>query len=195
MLRDNLGGYPNVKIINQDILKLDLKKILGRLKKRIKVVGNIPYYISSPIIEQLIKSRNKIEAIFITVQKEFAERAAGEPGSKEFGAFSCFVQYFTIPEKIFIIKKTSFFPVPKVDSCFLRLDIKRKTMLGPKQEKLLFKITRAAFNQRRKTLRNSLKKIIPREKLEKFFNTRRIDRNTRPESLNLTDFFALAKII
>jgi 16S rRNA (adenine1518-N6/adenine1519-N6)-dimethyltransferase len=194
ILRDNLKGYPNVKIINQDILKLDLQKFLGRFKKRIKVVGNIPYYISSPIIEQLIKSRNKIEAIFITVQKEFAERAAGKPGSKEFGAFSCFVQYFTIPEKIFIIKKTSFFPVPKVDSCFLRLDIKRKTMLGPKQEKLLFKIIRASFNQRRKTLRNSLKDVIPGENLERFFAARRIDRNTRPEKLTLADFASLIRI-
>ena len=188
-LKQELKDYANVQIINQDILKLDLNKLS---KQKLKVVGNIPYYISSPIIEHLIKYREKIDTIFISVQKEFAKRLAAPCGSKDFGSLSCFVQYYTEPEAIFYIKKNCFYPVPKVDSCFLRLNLQKKSRLSKQREKFLFKIIRAAFNKRRKTLRNSLQGIILKKNLEEFFSKYGIDSNIRPEGLSLENFIKLA---
>lgn len=193
-LKNNLEDYSNIEIINQDILRFNLKSYLRRIKRRIKVVGNIPYYISTPLIEYLIKFRDKIDAIFITVQKEFAARITATAGSKLYGAFSCFAQYYFEPKGILNIKKTCFFPVPKVDSCLVRLKIRSKHPAEPKDEKLFFKIIRTAFNYRRKTLRNSLGNIIPRENLETFFNKYGIDSNIRPEDLSLEDFANLTNI-
>lgn len=194
-LKDNLKGYPNVKIINQDILKINLKRYFSHFKKRIKVVGNIPYYITTPIFEHLLEFKDKIGTIFITVQKEFAQRITALPESKDYGSLSCFLQYYTEPKVFFHIKRNSFFPVPKVDSCFLRLDVKQKTNLNKKREKLLFKIIRAAFNKRRKTLRNSLNNIVTQQKLDMFFNKYSIDSNIRPEDLTLNDFTNLTDLI
>lgn len=194
LLKSNLKGCPNIEVINQDILKFSLKKIYRKLNKkaRLKVFGNIPYYISSPIIAHLFKDRDKIESIFITVQKEFARRIVACPGSKDYGAFSCFVQYYTEPEIVLKIKKTCFFPRPKVDSCLLRLRMRLHPAVRPKDESLFFKIIRASFNQRRKTLKNSLAGIIPSAKLGAFFNKYGIDARVRPEDLSLQDFANLS---
>lgn len=192
-LRDTFKGCPNVAIINQDILKFNPGNYFAKIKKRIKIIGNIPYYISTPVIELLIKFRDAVDSIFITVQKEFALRMVAHPGSKEYGSFSCFVQYYLEPEIILHVKKTCFFPRPAVDSCFLKLGIKRRLPLAGAQEKLLFRIIRGSFNQRRKTLKNSLADIITREKLERFFLKSNIDNRLRPEELGLEDFIALTK--
>jgi len=193
-LENNLKAYSNTEVINQDILNFNLKKYLGKIKRRIKVVGNIPYYISSPIVEYLIKFRDKIDVIFITVQKEFARRVTSAAGSKLYSAFSCFAQYYFEPKIILNIKKTCFFPVPKVDSCLVRLKIRPRPPVEPKDEKLFFKIIRTAFNYRRKTLRNSIATIISRQRLERFFNKYGIDSNTRPELLSLQDFANLTNM-
>ncbi len=161
ILKENLQNYSNVKIINQDILKFNLKKCFGKSRTKLKVIGNIPYYITTPILQYLIRFRDKIESIFITVQKEFAKRILAPCGGKEYGSFSCFIQYYTRPQIKFVVKKTCFQPSPKIDSCFLRLEIKRKTPLKKSKESQLFNLIRTAFNKRRKTLRNSLKGIIP----------------------------------
>ncbi len=192
VLKTNVSKYPNVKIINKDILKFDLARYFEKERNKIKILGNIPYYISSPIIEHLLKFRDKIDSIFITVQKEFAKRIAAFPGSKDYGSFSCFTQYYTIPKIMFYIKKTSFLPVPNVDSCFLRLDIRKAPAVETKDEPFLFKLIRAAFNKRRKTLRNSLSDIISKEKLGLFFSSYMIDPNIRPEDLSLHDFASLS---
>jgi len=194
-LKDNVRGYSNIKIINQDILKLDLKSCFPRSKNKIKVVGNIPYYITTPIIEHLLKYRDKIETIFITVQKEFAERIAANSGSKEFGSFSCFVQYYCVPKILFFIKRTCFLPPPRVDSCLLWLEVRESADVKIKDEKLFFKIIRASFNKRRKTLRNSLDGVVPLQKLTEFFKEHGIDSNTRPERLTLKDFANLTNSI
>jgi len=188
------GSSNNIEVICQDILKLDLKKRFIRLKKRLKIIGNIPYYISSPIVEHLFKFREQIDTVFITVQRELAMRMTARPGSKEYGSFSCFVQYYTEPKIILNIKKTCFFPRPKVDSCFLKMAIRRQPLLAKKEERLLFKIIRAAFNQRRKTLKNSLAGIILPQKLEVYFNKFGIDNRKRPEDLSLEDFKNLVYI-
>ena len=193
-LKVNLKDYSNAEIINQDVLNLNFRKYFGKLKNKIKVFGNIPYYISSSIIEYLIKFRDKIEVIFITVQKEFAKRITAVPGSKVYGAFSCFVQYYFEPKIILNIKKTCFLPKPKVDSCLVRLGVLKLPRVRPKDEKLFFKVIRAAFSKRRKTLRNSLSGIISLQKLDKFFNKNSIDSNIRPEDLSLEDFANLSDV-
>lgn len=190
LLKEGFKDYKNVKIINQNILKFNLNSYFAKTK--IKVIGNIPYYITSPIIEHLFKYKDKIEAIFLTVQKEFGQRMCASKGSKDYGAFSCFVQFHAKPGIIFNIKKNSFYPAPKVDSCFLRLVIRGKPLFTLKNESLLFKIIRAAFNQRRKTLRNSLKNIVSPQKLEAYFSRYKITPNIRPEDLGLEDFTNLA---
>ncbi|MDD4953339.1 MAG: 16S rRNA (adenine(1518)-N(6)/adenine(1519)-N(6))-dimethyltransferase RsmA [Candidatus Omnitrophica bacterium] len=193
ILKDNLKAFLNIEVINKDILKLDLKRYFAG--KRIRVVGNIPYYISSPILEHLIEHRAVIQDIFITVQKEFARRVVSPPGGKEYGAFSCFVQYYLEPEIVFDIKKNSFSPVPKVDSSLLKLVVRPHPAVNPKDEKLFFKLIRAAFGQRRKTLRNSLSELIPADRLNDFFKAQKIDPNTRPEKLSLLDFANLSNIV
>lgn len=191
LLEDKVKDYANINVIKKDILKLDLQKIIAPLNQKIKVFGNIPYYISTPIIAHLLKFRKNIGIIFITVQKEFARRITASAGSKDYGSLSFFVQYYTNPKKVLAIKRSSFFPPPKVDSCLLRLEPREKLPLGTVKEKFLFKVVRAAFNQRRKTLRNSLKGLLPPKKLERFFLKYSIDKNTRPERLTRHDFINL----
>lgn len=206
-LRDNTKGYTNIKIINQDILRFNLRRYFWKLNpvrnvlnskdkisNGIKVVGNIPYYITTPIIEHLLSYRDRIETIFITLQKEFAQRITARPGSNDYSSFSCFVQYYTIPKILFFIKKTSFLPRPKIDSCLVELKIREKPAVRVKNERLFFRIIRNAFNQRRKTLRNSLEGVIPLRKLSTFFEVYNIDRNIRPEDLTLENFACLANL-
>jgi 16S rRNA (adenine1518-N6/adenine1519-N6)-dimethyltransferase len=197
ILKEELKEFSNVRIITADFLKTELWELISIDKGssgKLKVFGNIPYYITTPIIARLIKYRRKIRAAFLTVQKEFAQRIIAAPGTGDYGSFSCFVQYYTEPEIIFLIKKNSFFPVPKVDSAFLRLNFKQELPLKARQEQALFKVTRAAFNQRRKTLRNSLAGIISEVKLNKFFNKYGLDTRIRPQDLSLQDFINLSKI-
>ncbi len=193
-LAANLKDFTNAEIIRQDILKFDLKKYFCSVKQKLKVFGNIPYYISSPIIEHLIKFRDKISDIFITVQKEFALRMIAHPDSKEYGSFSLFTQYYTEPGIVFAIKKNSFYPAPKVDSVLLNIKIRQNPAVKVKDEKLFFKITRGAFNLRRKTLRNSLLGIVSAQNLERFFDRYNISCNIRPEALSLQDFANLTNI-
>lgn len=196
ILKHNLANLKNVEIINQNILKFDFKNYFRKIKKRIKVAGNIPYYITTPIIERLLEYKDKIEVIFIAVQKEFASRLISGPDRKEYGSLSCFLQYYTKPQIMFFISKNCFRPVPKVDSCFLKLSIRRTPPVKIKDEKLFFNLIRTSFNQRRKTLRNSLKDIIPKQqKLEMFFEKYAIDRNIRPENLALSDFAHLSECV
>jgi 16S rRNA (adenine1518-N6/adenine1519-N6)-dimethyltransferase len=187
IMQDTLKDYGNIIIINRDILKLDLEKYFDKTETKIRIIGNIPYYITTPIIEHLLKYRNKIKDIFITVQKEFAERLTANPGPKEYGSLTCFVQYYMQPKYLFTLRKSCFRPVPEVDSALIRLDIRQEPAVKVKSEELLFKIIRAAFNQRRKTLKNSLKGILPTESLGKFSKA-------RPEDLSLGDFAHLANL-
>lgn len=190
-LQKEFKDISSARIIHADILKTDIRKLLGEEGRPVKVFGNIPYYITTPIIEHLLEYRAVISQVFLTVQKEFGERMTASPGSKTYGSLSCFVQYYTEPKILFIIKRNSFFPRPKVDSCFLRMEIRKELPLGPEKEKQFFKVVRAAFNQRRKTLRNSLKGHFPQERLEGFFRASGKSKNTRPEELSPQDFIEL----
>lgn len=194
VLTESVGSFDNVSIINEDVLKFDLPGIIAedKIKGRIKVFGNIPYYISSPIIERLLDFHKSISAIFITVQKEFAKRVVASPGKKDYGSFSCFVQYYTSPRIIFDISRNCFKPSPKVDSSFLELQIRKNPAVILKDEKLFFKIIRAAFNQRRKVLGNSLSELVAPEALQVFFRKSGLNPLARPETLGLKDFALLA---
>ncbi|MDD5465061.1 MAG: 16S rRNA (adenine(1518)-N(6)/adenine(1519)-N(6))-dimethyltransferase RsmA [Candidatus Omnitrophica bacterium] len=186
-LEKNLSAYNNCKIIKSDILKFEITGFLQeeKIKQKIKVIGNIPYYISSPIIEHLINYRNNIGEVFMTVQKEFGRRVCAVPGSKEYGSFSCFAQYYARCRVLFEINKRCFNPVPKVDSSFLSLKFREKPAVNVGDETLFFKLIRAAFNQRRKTLRNSLEGLLDRQELERVLDSAGINRNVRPEDLSL----------
>jgi 16S rRNA (adenine1518-N6/adenine1519-N6)-dimethyltransferase len=192
-LQQALGAYDNCQLLKGDILKFDLDKFLqnNNIRQKIKVIGNIPYYISSPIIEQLIKYRQRISTAFITVQKEFGRRVRAPAGSKEYGSFSCFTQYYCQCRILFEIKRNSFKPAPNVDSCFLYLKFRDKPPVSVRDEEMFFKLIRTAFNQRRKTLRNSLENLADQEKLGEFLLQAGINKNIRPEDLSLEEFAKL----
>ncbi|MCM8796808.1 MAG: 16S rRNA (adenine(1518)-N(6)/adenine(1519)-N(6))-dimethyltransferase RsmA [Candidatus Omnitrophica bacterium] len=192
VIRERFAQSKNIKVICADILKMDLSKKFKFLRRKMVVVGNIPYYISTPIIEHLFSSRGRIKTVFLTLQKEFAERVVAACGSKAYGALSCFIRYYSHPQLLFRIPAGCFFPVPKVDSAFVRLDMKKSFRLSGEREKMLFTIIRTSFNQRRKTLRNSLKDVISADKLFLFFEKYRIRKDIRPDALSLQDFVNLS---
>jgi 16S rRNA (adenine1518-N6/adenine1519-N6)-dimethyltransferase len=193
LLAEVLNGHKNYQIIKGDILKFDLNKFVkdNQIDQKLIIIGNIPYYITSPIIEYLIKNRQMISRAFLTVQKEFGQRIRAHPGSKEYGSFSCFVQYYAQPQILFEIKRNSFKPVPNVDSCFLSLAFRRHPPVAVADEEAFFKLIRTAFGQRRKTLRNSLQAIVEKKQLEGYLLKQGIDKNVRPEDLSLEQFSGL----
>jgi 16S rRNA (adenine1518-N6/adenine1519-N6)-dimethyltransferase len=185
LLRSKAGS--SVEIIHADFLKWDMRD----LPEDLLVVGNIPYYISTPIIEKLIRERSKYAEAFLTVQLEFGQRLTAPAGGKDYGSLSCFAQYYTDIKILFKIKGTCFYPVPKVNSCFLRLKGRppiKKPLAG---EDMLFKLIQTAFQQRRKTIVNSLKTLAGKEKLEPSLKKLGIDPRSRPESLNLLNYIEL----
>ena len=186
--------FPNLKLVCGGILEFDIKKIAG--SKKIKVIGNLPYYITTPVIEYLIENRRSIESGLITVQREVANRLLAGPGSKEYSSISCFVQYYTKPAYIYTIKRASFYPSPDVDSSLVRLDFLRTPPAVLKDEALFFKIVRGAFNQRRKSVINSLSREavlgLPKEKVAAVLGNIGISPAIRPESLGLAEFARIA---
>ena len=160
-------GLPKLKVFNEDILEYDLNKVF--MGDKIKVVGNLPYYITTPVIEYIIENRKIIESALIMIQKEVADRLLAPPGSKDRGSISCFVQYYTKLEHLCAIDRNSFYPVPGVDSSLLRLNILDKPAQHVRDETVFFKIIRGAFDQRRKSIINSLSREavlnIPKEEL------------------------------
>jgi 16S rRNA (adenine1518-N6/adenine1519-N6)-dimethyltransferase len=195
MLEAQFKDDPRVTIIHQDFLKTDIAGLRKTAHTRVKVFGNIPYYITSPIIEHLFEFCSYISNIYLTVQKEFGQRIVAEPGTEHYGSFSCFVQYYTQPKIEFLIKRTCFYPAPKVDSCLLSLHMRPSPAVSVKNEQLLFNIIRTSFQQRRKTLRNSLKELIPRDKLDSFFEKYSINSKARSETLSLQHFANLANLV
>ncbi|MBF0484996.1 MAG: ribosomal RNA small subunit methyltransferase A [Candidatus Omnitrophica bacterium] len=173
---------------DSDILKFDFSKIQGP----IKVVGNLPYYISTPIIELVITNRKLFTSLFMTVQLEFGERLVAAPGSKEYGSFSCFVQFYTKPRILFKIPPSAFHPVPKVTSCFMRLDLRLEPPEEVKDETFFLKVIRQAFLQRRKSLVNSLGALASKDKLFLALSAAGVDPKARAEELGLAQFARIA---
>jgi 16S rRNA (adenine1518-N6/adenine1519-N6)-dimethyltransferase len=184
-----LGLPSSAEIVHADFLKWDM----GHLPSGIKVVGNIPYYISTPIIEKLIEHRSQISTSFLTVQLEFGQRLTAKPGGKEYGSLTCFAQYYAELRMLFKIKNTCFKPAPKVDSCFLSLSTRPHPQGAGNDEEFLFKLIQTAFQQRRKNIVNSLKGMVGKVKLEESLHALGIDPNARPENLTLSNYIELSK--
>ena len=172
ILKDTLAEYNNVDVLNEDILKVNISKLAEEKNngKPIKVVANLPYYITTPIIMGLFESHVPINSITIMVQKEVADRMQEGPGSKEYGALSLAVQYYAKPEIVVNVPPSCFMPQPKVGSAVIRLTRHSEPPVTVKSEKLLFQVIRASFNQRRKTLANGLANYgafgLPKEELQ-----------------------------
>jgi len=189
--------YPNLHLFNDDILKFDLKKAVS--SKRIKILGNLPYYVTTPIIEYIIQNGSMIDSALVVMQKEVAGRLSAKPGSKDYGSISCFVQYYMLPEYLYTVKRTSFYPVPEVDSSLIRLLMRTEPPVKVRDEKIFFKIIRGSFNQRRKSIINSLSReaVLDTVKtdLAGILDRAGVDPSSRPEDLSLSDFASIANAV
>lgn len=198
---DTLAPYDNISIINEDILKVDINKIVQEKNdgKPVKVVANLPYYITTPIIMGLFESHVPLESITIMVQKEVAERMQVGPGTKDYGALSLAVQYYAKPELMFIVPAGCFMPRPNVDSAVIRLTRHTNPPVTVKDENKMFNIIRAAFNQRRKTLVNSLNNAaginVTKAAVADALDKMGISQTIRGEALTLEQFALLSDLI
>ena len=198
ILSDTLSAYDNVSILNADILKVDIAKIVEEKNggKPVKVVANLPYYITTPIIMGLFESHVPIDSITVMVQKEVADRMQSGPGTKDYGALSLAVQYYAEPYVVANVPPNCFMPRPKVGSAVIRLTKYKDAPIKVTNEKLLFQLIRASFNQRRKTLSNSLKNSqeLPysKEEVETAITECGLPLNIRGEALTLEQFARLS---
>lgn len=198
---DTLSSYDNITIINEDILKVDVNAIVQKKNggKPIKVVANLPYYITTPIIMGLFESHVPLESITIMVQKEVAERMQVGPGTKDYGALSLAVQYYAKPEVMMTVPASCFMPRPNVDSAVIKLTRHEHPPVQVQDEKLMFNIIRAAFNQRRKTLVNSLNNAanlyLNKEAVLAALETMGLSSAIRGEALTLAQFAVLADFV
>ncbi len=201
ILEETLAGYTNIQVIHGDILKLDLSEILHRYfaGRNLKIVANLPYYITTPIIMRFLEEGIPFDTMVVMVQKEVADRMAASPGTKDYGALTVGVQYFTHPHIIGKVPASVFFPPPKVDSTVIALKRREESPVWVKDRKLLFKVVKAAFAQRRKTLLNTLSSggldIQDKEIWKGILERSGIDPNRRGETLSLEEFGNLANVI
>ncbi|MBP3604127.1 MAG: 16S rRNA (adenine(1518)-N(6)/adenine(1519)-N(6))-dimethyltransferase RsmA [Lachnospiraceae bacterium] len=201
ILADTLSPYDNVTVINEDILKVDIAALAEEKNqgKPIKVVANLPYYITTPIIMGLFESHVPLKSITIMVQKEVADRMQVGPGTKDYGALSLAVQYYAKPEVVAYVSPECFIPKPNVGSAVIRLDRYEKTPVEVVDEKFLFKVIRAAFNQRRKTLANGLGNAsdlnITRAQATEALEALGFSPSVRGEALTLEEFAALSNFL
>lgn len=198
ILADTLSAYDNVEVINDDILKVDINKLAEEKNggKPIKVVANLPYYITTPIIMGLFESHVPIDSITIMVQKEVADRMKAEPGTKDYGALSLAVQYYAKPYIAAFVPPNCFMPRPNVGSAVIRLDCLARVPVEVHNEKLMFRLIRASFNQRRKTLQNgianSAELSFTKEQAARAIEQAGFDVRIRGEKLGLEEFARLA---
>ena len=201
ILKDTLSAYNNVEVFNQDILKVDIASLARERNndRPIKVVANLPYYITTPIIMGLFESHVPIDSITIMVQKEVADRMQEGPGSKEYGALSLAVQYYAKPEIVVNVPPSCFMPQPKVGSAVIRLTRHEQPPVQVDNEKLMFQVIRASFNQRRKTLANGLNNFgsfgLNKEEIQSCIEELGVPVNIRGEALSLEQFAELSNII
>lgn len=198
ILADTLKDYSNVKVINQDILKVDINELVKEYNngRPIKVVANLPYYITTPIIMGLFESNVPIDNITVMVQKEAADRMQVGPGSKDYGALSLAVQYYASPYIVANVPPNCFIPRPNVGSAVIRLTRYQEPPVQVKDPKLMFKLIRASFNQRRKTLQNGLNNSpeisFSKEEITKAIESLGVSPSVRGEALSLEQFAQLA---
>ncbi|WP_293753428.1 16S rRNA (adenine(1518)-N(6)/adenine(1519)-N(6))-dimethyltransferase RsmA [Vallitalea sp.] len=198
ILEDTLSDYNNITIINEDILKVDIVKLVKEKNdnKPIKVVANLPYYITTPIIMGLFESNVPVDSITVMVQKEVADRMKAKPGTKDYGALSLAVGYYSEPYIVANVPPNCFMPRPKIGSAVIRLTKHKQPPVDVVDAKLLFKIIRASFNQRRKTLinglYNNLEGMFEKDQLKHAIENIGLKLNVRGETLSLEEFSNLA---
>ena len=200
LLRENVQQFGSLSIVEGDILKIDLEKSIkshfGDLKKKIKVVANLPYYITTPILMLLLEKYDFIESITVMVQKEVGERMIAEAGTKAYGALTLAINYHTECVPICSVDSQSFYPAPKVDSMVLKMNIRQQKLLSKEVEKIFFQLVRCGFNQRRKTLSNSLLPFFmgDKEETRAFLKSLNIDEKRRGETLKKTEYIQMANV-
>ena len=197
ILGDTLAEYHNIEVINENVMKIDLNALISREDnveyKNVKIIGNLPYYITTGIIMMLLESHVPAESITIMMQKEVAERIKEGPGSRTYGALSVAVQYYCTVDLVEEVPKHVFMPQPKVDSTVLRLNLREKPPVDLIDEKMFFRCVKAGFGQRRKTLLNSLGQTgYNKDQIRQCLEEAGIDAKRRAETLSLEDFAALA---
>lgn len=201
ILKDTLSAYDNVTIVNEDVLKLDIVQAAEKYNdgKPIKVVANLPYYITTPIIMGLFESHVPLESVTVMVQKEVADRMQSEPGTKEYGALSLAVQYYAKAEVVANVPPNCFMPRPKVGSAVIRLTCHKKNPIKVKDEKFMFRVIRASFNQRRKTLQNGLGNDaglpVTKEQAAQALEQMGLSPTIRGERLSLQEFAQLSDLL
>lgn len=201
ILQDTLSAYDNVTVINEDVLKVDLKELAEKMNegRPVKVVANLPYYITTPIIMGLFESHVPVESITVMVQKEVAERMQAGPGTKDYGALSLAVQYYAEPYIVANVPPNCFMPRPNVGSAVIRLQVHKNPDIRVKDESLMFRIIRASFNQRRKTLQNSLSHDpqlgISKEVVARILEEMGLSATIRGEALSLQQFAQLSDLV
>ena len=195
IIEENMAEFDNFDLIHEDILKADLEKIVAEefAGESFKVVSNLPYYITTPIIEKLVTSNLPCTDMTIMVQKEVADRMLATEKDKEYSSLSVFVRYYSDAKKVTNVPKSVFMPQPKIDSTVLKLELRKYT--DDVDEAKLFSLIHAGFNKRRKTILNSLSDAVEKDKLRLAFEKLGIKDNLRAENLSLDDFINLAKII
>lgn len=197
VLDETLADCDNVKIINADVMKLDLRRVIAEEfggGEEVAVCANLPYYITSPVIMRFLEERLPITAVTVMVQKEAAERLCAPPGTRACGAVSAAVRYYAEPEVLFDVSRGSFMPAPNVDSAVIQLKVRKTPAVGVRDEKLFFRVVKAAFAQRRKTAVNSISNTmgIQKQRVAEAFESAGIPENARAEALALEAFAALA---
>ena len=200
ILEETLDGLENVKVINDDILKIDIEKLIEEEFEGldVKVVANLPYYITTPIIMKLLESKLNIESISVMIQKEVADRMVSDPGTKVYGALSVAVQYYSKPEIVTEVPSSVFIPKPNVDSAVIKLDIYKNPPVDVIDEKLMFAVVKSAFGQRRKTILNALSGGylgLEKDDIREVLEIAEIDNMKRGEVLSLEDFARISDII
>ncbi|MDE6595807.1 MAG: 16S rRNA (adenine(1518)-N(6)/adenine(1519)-N(6))-dimethyltransferase RsmA [Oscillospiraceae bacterium] len=197
VLEETLAEHDNVKIINDDVMKADLAKIISENFAGLKVgvCANLPYYITSPVIMLLLESRLPIESITVMVQKEAGKRLCAEMGTRDAGAVTAAVRYYSEPKLLFNVSRGSFMPAPNVDSCVIRLDVKKETDLEISDEAFFFKVVRGAFSQRRKNICNSISSALglPKQTVREAVSAAGISETARAEQLKMAEFAAIAE--
>ena len=192
ILQEELKDFNNFELIHKDALKVDFNELIGE-EKSVKLVANLPYYLTTPIIVNLLTGGYNFKSLTIMIQKEVAERIDSEPNCKAYGAFSILVQYYCDTEILRLVPPSAFIPQPKVESIVIRLDRLKEPKVKVKDEALFFSIVRQSFNMRRKTLWNGVKNLgIDKEELQKCFERANIDPKRRGETLSLQEFATLS---
>ena len=195
ILQEELGEYENFNLIHNDALKVDFNELIGD-EESVKLVANLPYYVTTPIIVKLLKDGYNFKSLTIMIQKEVAERIDAQPNCKEYGALSVLVQYYCNTSIVRRVAPSCFIPRPKVESIVIRLDRLKEPRVKTKDEKIMFELVRAGFNMRRKTLWNAAKAFgLSKEKLEEAFEKSGIDPKRRAETLSIQEFSDLADCI